>query len=365
MMTNWVRRWLTAGALTAALPLMNGQLYAEDQEDTESKPLPARVLRILDEKLVDADAARFAYAAEAPASRYWIGIGLGELPEIAKKQLGIEHGLVVGEAFPESPAAKAGFQAHDILMKVGETALKEPADLVKAVEEAKETEMSITLLRGGKELTLKVTPMKRPEPEIANVVRMPAGAPGELQGEIRKLEEALAQLKNKAGGEGLSLMFARPGVVMAHAFTRPADLPKDLSVQITKEGDQPTKIHVKKGDKEWNLTEEKLGELPDDVRPHVQNFFGRLWTPLRMHGGARYGAAGPYSPPVTVPVPVPPQSPAKATPVPPPETRNPRAFSYRIETRGTDQKLDEIMKELKQLRKEVDELRANPEDEKK
>src|SRR5688572_7138696 len=238
MFTTWTRTWLAAGALSAALPLAS-TVSAEDPPATRYAPTPAvRSLRLVAEQLADPEAGAFAFPQEIPHSDYWIGVGIGELADIVKHQLGIEHGLVVNDAYPDSPASKAGFQQHDILTKVGDKALKEPADLVKAVDEAKETELSITLLRGGKEMTLKVSPMKRPEPEVreTQILRVPAGASGELQAEIKKLEEALAQLKGKVGGDGLSLMFARPGVVTAHAFTRSANLPKDLSVSVTKEG---------------------------------------------------------------------------------------------------------------------------------
>ena len=363
--------------LCCAAGLIAVPLTTARAEDPPVNPAlkAVRVLRLAGERPAEADASAFAFAQAAPASEYWIGLGLGELADIVKKQLGLEHGLVVEDAFPDSPAAKAGFQQHDILTSVGDKALKEPADLVKAVEEAKETALWIELLRGGKELTLKVTPVKRPEPENieARVIRVPAGAPGELQAEIKKLEEALAQLKGKVGGDGLSLMFARPGVVTAHAYTRSANLPKDLSVTVTKEGDQPAKIHVKKGDQQWDVTEEKLSELPDDVRPHVHQFFGRLWAPGLKEMAERMRVGGPkvapYPPQAAVPSPVPPQPAvpgvAPPTPVPPPETRSPRAFSYRIESRGTEDKLDAIMKELKSLRKDLDEMRGKPAEEKK
>jgi hypothetical protein len=347
-------------------------LAAVRAQDPPAAPA-ARALRIVTQRLADPNVVPIAPPQEAPpTSEYWIGIGLGELTDIVKKQLGIEHGLVVNDAFPDSPAAKAGFQQHDILIKVGDKALQEPAELVKAVDEAKETELSIALLRGGKEMTLKVTPMKRPQPEAleTRVVRVPVGASSELQAEIKKLEEALAQLKGKVGGDGLSLMFARPGVVTARAYARSSNLPKDVSVTVTKEGEQPAKIHVKKGDQEWNVTEDKMGELPDDVRPHVHQFFGRLWAPGLKEMAERSLVGGPkvapYAPTPTVPAPPPPAtSPVPAPPTASGEARTPRAFSYRIESRGTDDKLDEIMKELKSLRKDLDELRGKSADEKK
>src|SRR5438132_883760 len=97
---------------------------------------------------------------------------------------------------------------------------------------------------------------KRPEKERLEI----RTARPQIDAEIKRLEEALESLKNKAGKEGLGLFFARPGVVSPDAKTYarlapfPKDFkgefPKDLSVRIDKEGDQPTKIHVKRGDKE-------------------------------------------------------------------------------------------------------------------
>ena len=55
------------------------------------------------------------------------------------------------------------------------------------------------------------------------------------------MEEALENLKNKAGKDGMSFWFARPGVVAQGIFTTQyykigPEFPKDLSVKIIKEG---------------------------------------------------------------------------------------------------------------------------------
>jgi hypothetical protein len=48
-----------------------------------------------------------------------------------------------------------------------------------------------------------------------------------------------------------------------------------MSVVISKEGDQPAKIVVKRGDDKWELTEKELNKLPADIRPHVERMLGR------------------------------------------------------------------------------------------
>jgi hypothetical protein len=153
------------------------------------------------------------------------------------------------------------------------------------------------------------------------------------------------------------------------------EFPKNLSVQINKEGDQPAKIHVKQGDKEWDVTEDKLNELPEDVRQHVQRLRGQG----QMPGPAKVAASGSRAIRVTpegkvegelkiTPMPPkPPVPPAASTrsrpPAAPPAPAAPlaaRIYSYRTERGedGADSKLDDILKEVKQLRKEVDELRS-------
>src|SRR4029450_544558 len=172
--------------------------------------------------------------------------------------LGIELGLAVADVTAESPAAKAGFKKHDILIKAEGASLKSPSDLLKAVNEAKDHEMTITVLRSGKEQTIKATPVKRSE-AIETAKRYELRAPkGEFRDEIKRLEEALQRLKAKAGGESLGLFFARPGVVAPQytlpkaALPKAAELPKGMALSITKEADKPVKIHVKKDDKEWD-----------------------------------------------------------------------------------------------------------------
>ena len=361
------------GALSVLLPLV-GFAQTEEPVPTQARPT-VRSLRLAAQRPANVVPLQVEAAqAEATASKYWIGIGLGGvLDDIVKEQLGLEHGLVVDDVLPDSPAQKAGFQKNDILVKVGDKALAEPMDLVKAVEEAKESELSIGLLRGGKETTLKVTPSKRPEQEFeARVIELPKSVvPGQLQEEIKRLEDVLRALKEKGGGEGAGVVFARPGFLTPQrfeVFTKRLDFPKDLSISVTKEGDTPAKIHVKKGDQEWDVTEDKMSDLPDDVRPHVHHFFGGLWGPGLKEMAEKSLVGGPKTvrypqpvPPTTAPVPSPPASSA----VPPTEApRTARAYAYRLESRGSEEKLDAIMKELKALRKEVDELRGKSGEEK-
>jgi hypothetical protein len=377
------------------------QAVAQSAREPQPAELPA-VRALLEQggdllfKLV-ADAEDQAAAQEAqPRSDYWIGIALGELPEVAKRQLGLEQGLVVAEVMEDSPAAKAKFQAHDILLRAGEARLQGAADLIKAVDDAKEKELTVVIVRGGKEQSLKVTPIKRPKSEAVLSVDAQAPAPAaDVKAEIEKLEDALKQLKLKAGSGPLGILLARPGVVPPVALQQRVDvlkaieLPKNLTISITKKGDEPTKIHVERDGKTWDVTEDKLSELPEDLRTHVQQFLGHRMS-LRYPASGTVIAASPErgryelrstraapALPATPTAPAAPASPAyrayptpPATPVPPQVARLHRVVETaggveaKLETilKKLDQiegrSLEQLEKEVKQLRKELDELRG-------
>jgi hypothetical protein len=318
-------------------------------------------------------------AAKAPANEYWLGLQVAAVPELVKKHLGIEHGLAVGEVVEDSPAAKADIRRHDILTKAEDAPLADLDDLVKAVEASEGKEITIKILRSGKEQSARVTAAKRPPTQRLDVRMAP---PPEIAEEIRRVEDALQKLKAKAGDRGLGLYIPRPGFVMPqgdvlrhwslHTDGKKADFPSDLSVRITKEGDQPAKINVKRGDKEWNVTEEKLDELPEDIRTHVQRFLGK-GGPLTMRmpaaavirGGDRALRVTPegkvegelHVRPFPPGAPVPPAAPRP--PMPPRAAGEPQArvFSYRSGSSEDDPKLEAILKELRDLRKELDEVR--------
>jgi PDZ domain len=347
-------------------------------------------------------------ADDEKRSEYWIGIGLEDVPELTKQQLGLEAGLAVGEVMEDSPAAKAGFKKFDILVKSGDTPLKQPTDLIKTVDASQGKELTIKIVRGGKDMTIQVTPVKRSD----EITRRDRGrdwlrsASPEVRDEIKKLEDALEKLKDKAGKGGTEFFFARPAIVGPKIDVKlppipkdfKGDFPQDLSVQINKQGTEPTKIHVKRGDKEWDVTEEKLSDLPDDIRTHVQKLLGRMLspglaaaakrvvrtTPEGKVEGSLHIAPQPPKPPTGPAAPSPPAYPAipnapyrsgvlpspqavPATPVPP----APRSSSNRdLDTilRKLEQQssaLERLDKRAEELRKELEELRTKSPGDKK
>lgn len=229
--------------------------------------------------------AKSADDAEQAMPEYWLGIHLEPLPELVKSQLTLEHGIVVHATLPDSPAAKAGLKTHDILLAANEQPLKEPVDLIDLLDKTKDKAIKLTFLRAGKKETLDITPSKRPE-NLAAVAALVADdvaeVGGDLDAPIRKLEEAIRELQARHGGVAPRVLLMHPPIMLPPGAPIPGApelgaaprMPANLSVTISKSGNSPAKIHVEQDGKKWDVTEDKLAELPEDVRAHVQRMTG-------------------------------------------------------------------------------------------
>ena len=337
-------------------------------EETESAN-PARVRAVR-----KVEAALFApdEGGNTSASPYWIGVQLEPVSDILKSHLNVEGGMVAVHIFDNSPAAKSGIKANDIIVKAGDKYIKDPGDLAQCVGTAKETEVTLVVLRGGKETAIKVTPTKRPQE--GNPQQVEAAESQEKEA-IQKLEAALNAYRAKAGTavreRAVDYLLPKPGVVASTYAYRAVEVPKNVTIRITKEGGNPAKISVKRDDKEWEVTEDKLGELPDDIRGYVQQT--RVGHPAVM---AIRLAAEPLTAKI-LPQPVPPQG---MPGLPGATGATGGSARYRVtevkmaDKATTDSKLDQILKivsqkedssvsalrkEVQQLRKELEELRKD------
>lgn len=207
-------------------------------------------------------------------SDYWLGLECRPVPPSLRAQLGLseDEGLLVEQVLPDSPAAKAGIEQYDVLLKADGKPLSKIQDLIAAVDAAKEKELSLERVHGGKRAKITVKPAKRPESQ---------GAPPYLKSPDvsnwwRKYLEQIHP------GEGvmppMRFRFWGPGAILPPDAKAHPSLPGNMSVTITRSGDEPAKIVVKRGDEKWEVTEDELDELPDDVRGHVQRALGRIAT---------------------------------------------------------------------------------------
>ena len=116
-------------------------------------------------------------------SEYWLGLFAPRPSPALKSQLKLpkDQGLLVEGLRPDSPAAKAGVQQYDILLKGNDKPLTGIQDLLQLIDQVKDGKLTLDLLRAGKHETVTVTPAKRPanEPDVIGGMWIPEGASGQ------------------------------------------------------------------------------------------------------------------------------------------------------------------------------------------
>jgi RNA polymerase sigma factor (sigma-70 family) len=71
--------------------------------------------------------------------------------------------VVIQDTEPDSPAAKAGIIAEDVVLKVGKDEVKSPEELIKQLSDLKEGDkVTLRIKRGDKEMDVTLTAAKRP-----------------------------------------------------------------------------------------------------------------------------------------------------------------------------------------------------------
>jgi len=293
-----------------------------------------------------------ATAPAEAAAGYWLGILGVPADTLLRTHLKLDAGVVVEQVVPESPAAKAGIRQHDILLKFGDITLTDVEGLMKAVAENKNQEAKLALLREGKETTVTVKPAPRPDG-----IAVPA-MPG--VGDWGRITDWMAKRLERggAGEDPLRMFFVHPGVVVPkdlkerrfEIFSGPSvtlQMPKNTSITIARQQEEPAKIIVQQGDRKWEVTDKELDKLPEDVRPAVKAMLG---------GGARVYVFG--QGPVVMPG-VRPEGPAKeSAPKAEPEKKREPAAPDLGKVR---EKLEEMNRQLreneKRMQRQLDELR--------
>ncbi len=89
-----------------------------------------------------------------------IGIGVGNLTKQLGDYFGVAEGkgLLISSVRENSPAAKAGLRAGDIIIEVEGKEVKNNLDLIRAINEKKEGDISLTIVRDRNRQTISVTP---------------------------------------------------------------------------------------------------------------------------------------------------------------------------------------------------------------
>ncbi len=119
--------------------------------------IPAQTARQVLESLVK----------DGQVTRGWIGVEPQDLSAELAQQFNLKprEAVVISGVLGNGPADQAGIKPGDVLLSVGPTPVSNVGELLSAVAALKPGEAtSFKILRQNRELTLSVTPAKRPKP---------------------------------------------------------------------------------------------------------------------------------------------------------------------------------------------------------
>jgi membrane-associated protease RseP (regulator of RpoE activity) len=192
--------WLASLALVAlALTLSVSVALADDGKSVKVRTIVLegddaamkldghRIIVMDDEDLALGDGAHWTMSGDDDATwtmaagGAWLGVQVRELGEQLGAYFGAKDGGALVESVVEdSPAAKAGFQAGDVILALGGEPVADPDDVITTVRGmAKGDQLEAKVLRKGKEMTLKAELAEREGG--AAVVRAMGQAPHALQ----------------------------------------------------------------------------------------------------------------------------------------------------------------------------------------
>jgi serine protease Do len=112
-----------------------------------------------------------------------IGIGVSSMTRQLGDYFGVSDGkgLLINSVNENSPAAKAGLKAGDVVVEVEGKPVSNTVDLIRGISEKKEGEVTLTILRNRNRQTVRVTPEKIKEGDAPfrimtqpNAVRIPS-----------------------------------------------------------------------------------------------------------------------------------------------------------------------------------------------
>lgn len=93
-------------------------------------------------------------------ARRQIGVGVTELTEQLGSYFGTAtgKGLLINNVRENSPAAKAGLKAGDIIVEIDGKQVGESVDLIRVLNEKKDGDVTLTIVRDRNRQTMRVTP---------------------------------------------------------------------------------------------------------------------------------------------------------------------------------------------------------------
>jgi serine protease Do len=163
--------------------------------------------------------------AKGHVTRGWLGVGIQSVtPELAKAfRLPKDEGALVAQVLPDSPAARVGLRAGDVIVEYDGHAIAKIGDLPRLVAGTPIGQTAtLKVLREGKPLTVTAQIAELPEPEQVAEAAHPARE--RLGLAVQPLTPSLAQQLGVPDKAGLAVAGVKDGSPAAEAGIQPGDV---------------------------------------------------------------------------------------------------------------------------------------------
>ncbi len=159
--------------------------------------VPSNLARWVSDQLVSSGSVRRAY----------LGVGIQPVTQELAKQLSVKPrgGVAVTEVFPATPAAKAGLETGDVIVKFDGRSVSDPQQLQLAVEQSEFSKTSkIDIVRNGKAMQLNYQPEEQPSDfGTRGEKSFKTPAPKQLENFGMDVESLNADVANQLGLQGI------------------------------------------------------------------------------------------------------------------------------------------------------------------
>lgn len=252
-------------------------IVLSDDDEQEKKTDGEQVQEV--EVRVNVDSAE---QSEGP--KLWLGIMLKEVEGDLARYLGSDDGILVDAVYDDSPAAKAGVQEGDLLLRADAKVLESPSVLLEILGDMEEGDsIKLDLLRKGKKEQVQITPGPRPDMEELelltdkdDVLHLNLKELENVDGSLRKALKAI-RLPNgdndlkvfSFGGPAFAWRGAGDSGELDVEIVREVD-GNEMKIKITRQDDEEAQITVTRDGETQEYSEDDLKDLPDNVAKIVQ-----------------------------------------------------------------------------------------------
>ena len=191
-------------------------------------------------------------AAKGKVTRGWLGVSIQPLtPELAKSfGLRAEKGVLISDVMQDSPAARAGIAAGDIVVEFDKKKVDTPQDLQKAVAATVPGKgVPLKVWRDKSEKTLEIKIGETPDDNVA--LKSTNKGRGLLGLDVRPITPDIARQLNLRGTEGVVVFSVEDDSAAAEAGLQRGDVIREVNrqrVRSVQDFERVTK-DVKEGDR--------------------------------------------------------------------------------------------------------------------